>query len=138
VKCLLLAAFVRVEREEMARGSTVIGPQRDDVRFMVNDAESRLYGSQGQQRSVVLSLKLAERKLLEELVEEPPLLLLDDVLSDLDDHRRQHLFDLVSHSGSQTFVTCTEVRSFPPDLLASATLWNVADGVVTRISEGAA
>lgn len=114
--------------EELARGVTVHGPHRDDLAFMVNGQECRLYGSQGQQRTVALSLKLAERQLLEETVGEPPVLLLDDVLSDLDDVRRRHLFDLTAVSGSQTFLSCTNLRSFPAEVLTAATVYTVIGG----------
>ena len=109
----------------MARGTTLRGPQRDDVVFCVNGQDCRLYGSQGQQRTVALSLKLAERQLIEEIVGEPPLLLLDDVLSDLDDARRRHLFDLTAQAGSQTFLSCTNLRAFSKGVLERATIYTV-------------
>ena len=87
-----LEALDVVGAEELVRGTTLRGPQRDDVAFTVNGQDCRLYGSQGQQRTVALALKFAERQLITELVGEPPLLLLDDVLSDLDDARRRHLW----------------------------------------------
>ena len=67
----------------------MVGPQRDDLSFSINGADARTYGSQGQQRTVALSLKLAEFRLIEEYVGEPPVMLLDDVMSDLDDARRR-------------------------------------------------
>ena len=90
-----------------------------------------LYGSQGQQRTVALSLKLAERQLIEELVGEPPLLLLDDVLSDLDDARRRHLFDLTAQAGSQTFLSCTNLRAFSKGVLERAAVYGVDTGEVS-------
>ena len=116
----------------MARGTTLRGPQRDDVCFTVNGQDCRAFGSQGQQRTVALSLKLAERQLIEELVGEPPLLLLDDVLSDLDDARRRHLFDLTAQAGSQTFLTCTNLRAFSKGVLERAAVYDVDHGEVTR------
>ena len=116
----------------MARGTTLRGPQRDDVAFLVNGQDCRLYGSQGQQRTVALSLKLAERQLIEELVGEPPLLLLDDVLSDLDDARRGLLFDLTAQAGSQTFLSCTNLRAFSKGVLERAAVYGVTAGEVTR------
>ena len=121
-----------VAGEEAARGTTVRGPQRDDIAFLVNGQDCRLFGSQGQQRTVALSLKLAERQLIEELVGEPPLLLLDDVLSDLDDARRGLLFDLTARAGSQTFLSCTNLRAFSPAVLERAAVYSVTDGEVTK------
>ncbi|MBV9850041.1 MAG: DNA replication/repair protein RecF [Armatimonadetes bacterium] len=127
-----LDALASVEGEETARGTTLRGPQRDDVAFCVNGQDCRLYGSQGQQRTVALSLKLAERQLIEEIVGEPPLLLLDDVLSDLDDARRRHLFDLTARAGSQTFLSCTNLRAFSKGVLERATIYAVTAGEVSR------
>jgi DNA replication and repair protein RecF len=125
-------ALAAIRHEELARGNTLRGPQRDDVVFLVNGQDCRLYGSQGQQRSVALALKLAERQLIEELAGEPPVLLLDDVLSDLDDTRRRHLFDLTARAGSQTFLSCTNLRAFSKGILESATVFSVTSGEVTR------
>jgi DNA replication and repair protein RecF len=127
-----LEELAQVAGEEAARGTTVRGPQRDDIAFLVNGQDCRLFGSQGQQRTVALSLKLAERQLIEELVGEPPLLLLDDVLSDLDDARRGLLFDLTARAGSQTFLSCTNLRAFAPAVLERAAVYSVTAGEVTR------
>lgn len=125
-------AMDEVGADELARGTTLRGPQRDDVAFCVNGQDCRLFGSQGQQRTVALSLKLAERQLIEELVGEPPLLLLDDVLSDLDDTRRALLFDLTARAGSQTFLSCTNLRPFSKGVLESASVYAVTHGEVAR------
>ena len=132
IQARFLEELAAVAGEEAARGTTARGPQRDDIAFLVNGSDCRLYGSQGQQRTVALSLKLAERQLIEELVGEPPLLLLDDVLSDLDDARRSLLFELTARAGSQTFLSCTNLRAFAPDVLARATVYAVTAGTVNR------
>ncbi len=119
-----------VGQEEARRGTTLLGPQRDDIAFFIDGADARLYGSQGQQRTVALALKLAEFRLIEEHVGEPPVMLLDDVMSDLDDHRRKHLLSWVRRR-CQTFITCTNLRSFPKELLAEAALFQVNAGTVT-------
>ncbi len=126
------AALDAVALDELARGTTLRGPQRDDVLFTVNAQDCRSFGSQGQQRTVALALKLAERQLIEELVGEPPLLLLDDVLSDLDDARRRLLFDLTAEAGSQTFLSCTNLRAFSKGVLENATVYGVEKGEVTK------
>jgi DNA replication and repair protein RecF len=124
------AEIDRVGADEMRRGVTLVGPQRDDLQFLINGMDARTFGSQGQQRTVVLALKLAEFKLMEDYVGETPVLLLDDVMSDLDDHRRQHLLSWM-HNKGQTFLTCTNLRSFPEDILKTACIYNVAAGTLT-------
>jgi DNA replication and repair protein RecF len=124
-----------VSYDEKARGMTLVGPQRDDIVFNVSERDSKIFGSQGQQRTVALSVKLAERQLIEELVGEAPILLLDDVLSDLDDLRRRHLFETIASTDSQTFVTCTNLRSFPESILKNARVWTVNHGVATVTSD---
>ncbi len=130
-------ALAAMRREELARGSTLLGPQRDDLQFRVGaDAKGatdvRLYGSQGQQRTVALSLRLAERRLLEEMVGEPPVVLLDDVLSDLDERRRKEVLALSLTGGQQTFLTVTETDALPKEARDAATIWEVNAGTVTR------
>ncbi|HZP81487.1 MAG TPA: DNA replication/repair protein RecF [Chthonomonadaceae bacterium] len=116
--------------DELRRGTTLIGPQRDDIAFLIDGAEARIYGSQGQQRTVALALKLAEFRLIEDYVGEPPVMLLDDVMSDLDDTRRGHLLAWIRRR-CQTFLTCTNLRSFPKDILAEAATFKVVAGTVT-------
>jgi DNA replication and repair protein RecF len=118
-------------RDEVARGATLLGPHRDEMLFLVNGADVRVYGSQGQQRSVVLAARLAEVELMAERVGEPPVLLLDDAASELDEARRQHLFSLV-RNGYQAFITCTETAQLPPALLEGAAQYRVSAGAVER------
>ena len=124
------AQLTAVGLEEARRGTTLIGPQRDDMSFFINGLDARLYGSQGQQRTVALSLKLAEFRLIEEYVGEPPVMLLDDVMSDLDDTRRKHLLHWVRRR-CQTFITCTSLRAFPKEILAEAATFQVTAGTIT-------
>jgi len=95
--------------KEEKRGFTVIGPHRDDLIFNINEKNVKKYGSQGQQRTTVLSLKLAEIKLIKEEIEEYPVLLLDDVMSELDKKRQNHLLENLE--GIQTFITTTTIDS---------------------------
>jgi DNA replication and repair protein RecF len=132
VEARFIEALDSVMEEEIARGTTARGPQRDDIVFTVNGKDCRLFGSQGQQRTVALSLKLAERQLIEDLVGEPPILLLDDVLSDLDDVRRHHLFELTAQGGSQTFLSCTNLRAFSKGVLERSVVYTVTGGEVAR------
>ena len=119
----------RVGAEEIRRGMTLVGPQRDDLQFLINGADARLFGSQGQQRTVVLSLKLAEFRLMEEYVGEPPVMLLDDVMSDLDDLRKSHLLCWMQRR-CQTFLTCTSLRDFPKEILADSHIYHISAGTV--------
>jgi DNA replication and repair protein RecF len=96
-------------REEQARGSTLTGPHRDDLELLLDGRPARLFASQGQQRSIALSLKLAEVQFLTRKLEESPVLLLDDVLSELDLDRQAHLLALLDER-VQTFVTSTHAR----------------------------
>ncbi len=95
---------------EIQKGTTLFGPHRDDIDIVLNGESTKIFGSQGQQRTSVLSMKLAEIDLMKEESGEFPVLLLDDVLSELDDRRKEYLLDSIN--GMQTFITCTERRFF--------------------------
>ena len=90
--------------------STQYGPHRDDITFFINDMDVRLYGSQGQQRTAALSLKLAEIELVRKIINDSPILLLDDVMSELDSGRRNALLDAIKDI--QTIITCTGYDDF--------------------------
>jgi DNA replication and repair protein RecF len=94
--------------KDIALGYTSIGPHRDDIKFNVNCVDVRKFGSQGQQRTTALSLKLAETKIFLNNTNEMPVLLLDDVLSELDEDRTHEL--IKATEGIQTFITCTEYK----------------------------
>jgi DNA replication and repair protein RecF len=115
--------------DDIRRGSTTVGPHRDDLRVLLDGQEARSYGSQGQQRTAVVSLKLAEATLIERRTGERPVLLLDDVLSELDSERRAALLDEVG-AGGQVIVTSVEAGPFPPDLIAKAMVWTVEKGSI--------
>ena len=83
----------QVKEQEFRRGVTLVGPHRDDIGFYINDKEAQTYGSQGQQRTTALSIKLAEIELIHEEIGEYPILLLDDVLSELDRNRQTQLIE---------------------------------------------
>jgi DNA replication and repair protein RecF len=113
--------------EDLRRGSTTVGPHHDDVRILLQGREARSYSSQGQQRTAVVSLKLAEAALVARRTGEPPVLLLDDVLSELDVERRAALLAQVADAG-QVIITSVEAGPFPPDLIANSMVWTVTDG----------
>lgn len=99
---------------EIKRGQTIVGPQRDDLSFSINDKNLKLYGSQGQQRTSVLAMKLAKIDIINEDIGEYPVLLLDDVFSELDIKRQKCLLETLENT--QTFITCTDKNI---DILAS-------------------
>lgn len=116
---------------DLARGTTTKGPHRDDMTFKVNDMDVRYFGSQGQQRSVALAVKLAEIGLVEEMVGEPPVVLLDDVGAELDAERRAKVFDL-TFGRCQTFVTATSLKDLPDEVVEKSSIFKVVSGTVER------
>lgn len=109
---------------DIAKRATSCGPHRDDLDLMVNELPLRLYGSQGQQRSCVLALKLAECSVIEELTGESPVILLDDVMSELDSQRRSYLLNRIK--GRQVFVTCCDQESV--QLLEDGKAFHISSG----------
>lgn len=108
--------------------STQAGPHRDDICFYINGRDVRKFGSQGQQRTAALSLKLAEIELVKELIHDTPILLLDDVMSELDHNRKHYLLDSIQDI--QTIVTCTGYDDFIKSRLMIDRIYKVADGMV--------
>ena len=116
--------------QDIGRGSTSIGPHRDDMDIQVGGRQARLFGSQGQQRTAVISLKMATLALTRDRDREAPLLLLDDILSDLDEERRRNLIDIVLHQAEQAVLTCTEASSAGDQILSVAKLFTVDQGSI--------
>ncbi|WP_427160218.1 DNA replication/repair protein RecF [Aliinostoc sp. HNIBRCY26] len=112
---------------ELNRNTTLVGPHRDEVELTINQTPARQYGSQGQQRTLVLALKLAELQLIEEVIKEPPLLLLDDVLAELDPSRQNQLLDAIQDR-FQTLITTTHLSSFDAQWLNSSQVICVQSG----------
>ena len=105
--------------EERTRGTTLVGPHRDEIRFLLDGRDARTYASQGQQRTIALAWKLAEVSVIREIGGQQPVLLLDDVMSELDETRRSALASFVGEA-AQTFVTTTNIGYFEPDMVARA------------------
>ena len=101
--------FMEEERDILS-GTTTVGPHRDDMVFITENRDLRKYGSQGQKRTAALSLKMAEIEIVEQSVGEKPILLLDDVLSELDRSRQNYLLENIK--GIQTIITCTGLEEF--------------------------
>ena len=110
--------------------STSVGPHRDDVCFMVGNLDIRRFGSQGQQRTAALSLKLAEIELVKRVIGDTPVLLLDDVLSELDKHRQNYLLDSIHDI--QTLITCTGVDEFVNHRFEVNKVFHVQSGQVIK------
>ncbi|MGD6818999.1 DNA replication/repair protein RecF [Metabacillus sp. 84] len=119
--------FDKIKDREIERGTTLAGPHRDDLQFFVNGRDVQTFGSQGQQRTTALSLKLAEIELIHEEIGEYPILLLDDVLSELDDYRQSHLLNTIQ-GRVQTFVTTTSVEGIDHQTLKEAASYHVSSG----------
>ena len=117
-------------RQELARATTVRGPHRDDIAFHINEMDVRYFGSQGQQRTAALAVKLAEIRLVEDMVGESPVVLLDDVTAELDEKRRSHIFDLTC-GRCQTFATATETGEFPVEIVSQSAIFEVLKSQVT-------
>lgn len=109
---------------------TSVGPHRDDFDFYINGNDVKKYGSQGQQRTVALSLKLAEIKIVEKLTNNVPILLLDDVLSELDSNRQNYLLNSIEDI--QTIITCTGLDEFVNSRIKIDTLYNVKDNSLIK------
>ena len=120
--------------EERRRGVTVVGPHRDDIRFYIDGHDAIVYGSRGQQRTVALALKLAEVELMRGETGETPVLLLDDILSELDERRGRHVLETVS-AAQQVLMTTTDLRGFAPEFIQQAMLWTVVAGTVEASGE---
>ncbi|MGN0367175.1 MAG: DNA replication/repair protein RecF [Wujia sp.] len=114
--------------------STQIGPHRDDIIFLVDDMDVRKFGSQGQQRTVALSLKLAEIELVKKTIHENPILLLDDVMSELDSKRRDALLDSIK--GIQTIITCTGYDDFIKERLTIDKVYKIVSGTIQEELNG--
>lgn len=115
--------------KEVERGQSLVGPHRDDISFYINDFDVQTYGSQGQQRTTALSVKLAELELIKEEIGEYPVLLLDDVLSELDETRQSHLLTSIRNR-VQTFVTTTSISDINHTIMDEMQSFSIDDGKV--------
>lgn len=111
---------------DIRTGTTSVGPHRDDLGFVVNGTDIRKFGSQGQQRTAALSLKLSEIRLIEQLTEDKPILLLDDVLSELDHKRQNYLLDYIADI--QTMISCTGLDEFVNSRISMDRIFKVTAG----------
>lgn len=118
-----------VKNEEIKKGQCLIGPHRDDVSFFINNLDAKRYASQGQQRTIVLALKLSELDIIQEKINEMPVLLLDDVLAELDNVRQNYLLDTIK-DGVQTIITSVDTLAFDDNFLSDVEIVNVNSGSI--------
>lgn len=132
VQQAFLAKIKERRLAEQYQGKTMVGTHRDEIEFVINQTPARYYGSQGQQRTLVLALKLAELKLIEEVVGEPPLLLLDDVLAELDPNRQKQLLEVIGDR-FQTMITTTHIDTFNHDWIKDSQILAVEAGKISEV-----
>lgn len=118
-------------QSDIRHGATGRGPHRDDLQFMINGRPLRTFGSQGQQRTFVLALKMAELDSIQDTFGEPPVLLLDDMSSELDRNRSANLLEFVRQRGIQSFITTTDRNALPSGMVEMSLFYRVEDGKLT-------
>ena len=128
----LTKVMMKKSFDDIMRGSTKIGPHQDDLEFYINELDAKMYASQGQQRSIVLSLKLAEINYLKSKTGTYPVLLLDDVLSELDKNRQLKLLDAINEN-VQTFITTPSISDIKEDLLKKAKVFKIENGNISEL-----
>ena len=125
----LLASFQKNKQMELLKKTTLSGPHRDDIEFELDGKDAHLYGSQGQQRTIALSVKLAEIQLVHHLTSEYPLLLLDDVMSELDHSRQSALLNYI-HGKTQTFITTTDLEGISWEIIKKPKVYRIKSGKI--------
>ncbi len=120
----------RNRSKDLKMKNTSVGPHRDDIGFYINDLDIKKYGSQGQQRTAALSLKMAEIEIVKKLIKDSPILLLDDVLSELDHKRQNYLLESINNV--QTLITCTGVEEFIKNRIEVNKVFYVENGIVSK------
>lgn len=130
----ILYSQIRHNRDrDIYNGSATLGPHRDDLEFFINGNDAKKFGSQGQQRTIALSLKLAEIRIARQMLGEAPVLLLDDVLSELDPGRQRFLISEIDDV--QLFITSAELADEVRSALRGGTLFRIEEGSVTRVDK---
>ena len=127
-KKILEEKFNELYNAEIKSGVTLIGPQKDDIEFMLNDNNLKNFGSQGQQRMAVLALKLSEIEIFTRESNDTPILLLDDVFSELDNIKKNNLLDIIMNNNIQTIITTTDIDNIDDNILKKSNLIKVENG----------
>ncbi|MEW6620403.1 MAG: DNA replication/repair protein RecF [bacterium] len=121
------------QEDEIRQEVTLVGPHRDDISFYINDVEARYFASQGQQRTITICLKLAQVQNIYQQTQEFPILLLDDVTSELDKNRRQALLNFIPDL-TQVFITTTDLHDLNPDFVKDACIFKIRQGEINERS----
>ena len=121
--------LLKARQKDILLKTTSVGPHRDDLLFYNGDKDYKIYGSQGQKRTVALALKLAEIELVKRMAGDKPILLLDDVMSELDENRQNHLLNIIKDT--QTIITCTGIDDFIEKRLNINKVYEVNDSKVS-------
>ena len=124
-----LQALEERKIEEMRRCQACVGPHRDDIIFFINNQESTKYASQGQQRTIVLALKLSELDIITDKTGDEPILLLDDVLAELDDIRQNYLLRSINQN-TQTIITSVDTILFEEEFLKDVQIYKIENGAL--------
>jgi len=119
------------KHEEIVRAQSIVGPHRDDISYFINKNDAKKFASQGQQRTVVLALKLAELNLIKQKTGHNPVLLLDDVLAELDGERQNYLLNAISEN-IQTVVTSVDAANFKEDFLKNVEIYKIKEGKLEK------
>lgn len=125
-----LEKLKKSRQSELYQKTTLVGIQRDDIVFFINGKDAKKFGSQGQQRSVALSLKLSEIELFKRKTKESPILLLDDVFSELDRNRQNYLIENIG--GIQTIITCTGLEEFVENKKNNCKIYKIVNGNIIK------
>ena len=133
IRLAFLDLLQNSRREEVQRGMTLTGPHRDDMRFYDGTIDLHTYGSRGQQRTAVLALKLAEVGLMAQTTGEQPILLLDEVMSELDVDRRHYLCQRLNQV-DQALITTTDLDDLTPEVLSGASVYRVSQGHLRQVA----
>ncbi|MCM1567994.1 MAG: DNA replication/repair protein RecF [Roseburia sp.] len=126
------SALIRNQSRDIKAKMTSVGPHRDDFCFLIGDTDIRKFGSQGQQRTAALSLKLSEIELVKKITKDTPVLLLDDVLSELDNSRQNYLLNSIGNI--QTIITCTGLEEFVNNRFEIDRIFRVSNGKVSQLN----
>lgn len=122
------AAVNKARNRDIRFHTTNVGPHRDDISFFIDKVDIRKFGSQGQQRTSALSLKLAEIEIVKRMIGDMPILLLDDVLSELDSHRQNQLLNSLDQI--QTIITCTGLEEFIANRFEINRTYHIINGAI--------
>ena len=134
LKQILLEEYNKRLTYDIKICSTDIGPHKDDIEYYLNDKNLKYYGSQGQQRLAVLAFKLAEIEIFKKYKETTPILLLDDIFSELDDKKKNNLLKYINKN-IQTIITTTDLNNLDPKLIKKSKLFNINNGNIVKIKE---